>query len=135
MPTVHSFTVLPALPDPLKGLESIAKNMFWSWNPDFIELFKRIDSNLWIACVHNPIKLLGSVSQAKLDASLKIRASSANCSGHLRSSNITLRGRPGLKGSVLNTPTLLLHTSVPSLGFTNVCLFMPAGWAYCQETT
>jgi starch phosphorylase len=68
MPTVHSFTVLPALPDSLKGLETIAKNMFWSWNPEFVELFRRVDSNLWAACGHNTIKLLGSVSQAKLDA-------------------------------------------------------------------
>ena len=68
MPIVHSFTVLPALPEPLKGLETIAKNLFWSWNSEFVELFKRIDSNLWVACGHNPIRLLGSVPQAKLDA-------------------------------------------------------------------
>jgi len=67
MPTVRSFTVLPTLPDILKDLEIIARNMFWSWNPEFIELFKRIDSNLWSACSHNPVKMLGSVSQAKLD--------------------------------------------------------------------
>ncbi|MFQ6036274.1 MAG: alpha-glucan family phosphorylase [Sedimentisphaerales bacterium] len=68
MPTVRSFTVVPALPDPLKDLHFIAGNMFWSWNPEFVELFKRIDSNLWTACGHNPIKLLGSVSQARLEA-------------------------------------------------------------------
>ncbi len=68
MPNVHSFTVLPALPDPLKGLQTIVKNMFWLWNADFMELFKRIDSNLWLASGHNPVKLLGSVSQAKLEA-------------------------------------------------------------------
>jgi starch phosphorylase len=67
MPTVRSFTVLPTLPDILKDLDIIARNMFWSWNPEFIELFKRIDSNLWSACGHNPVKMLGSVSQAKLD--------------------------------------------------------------------
>ena len=37
MPTVHSFTVLPALPDSLKDLETIAKNIYWSWNPEFVE--------------------------------------------------------------------------------------------------
>ena len=68
MPTVHSFTVLPALPDPLRNLETIAKNMFWSWNPEFVDLFKRIDCSLWAACGHNPIKLLGTISQAKLEA-------------------------------------------------------------------
>ena len=68
MPTVRSFTVLPALPEPLKDLEIIAKNMFWSWNSEFVEIFTRIDSNLWSSCGHNPVKFLGSVSQAKLDA-------------------------------------------------------------------
>ena len=68
MPTVRSFTVLPALPEPLQDLEMIAKNMFWTWNPEFVELFKRIDSHLWTTCGHNPVRLLGSVSQTKLDA-------------------------------------------------------------------
>ena len=67
MPKVHSFAVLPALPDSLKPLEVIAQNLFWSWNADSVELFKRIDSNLWTACGHNPVKLLGSLSQARLE--------------------------------------------------------------------
>jgi starch phosphorylase len=67
MPKVCSFTVLPALPDALKALESISRNLFWCWNADFIELFKRIDSNLWTACGHNPVKLLASLSQQRLD--------------------------------------------------------------------
>ncbi|MHC5059158.1 MAG: alpha-glucan family phosphorylase, partial [Planctomycetota bacterium] len=67
MPTVRSFTVLPALPDQLKDLDYIARNMFWSWNSEFLELFRRIDSNLWSTCGHNPVKLLGSVPQEKLD--------------------------------------------------------------------
>jgi len=67
MPSVRSFTVLPALPESLKDLEVIARNMFWSWNPEFVELFKRVDSNLWSACGHNPVKMLGNISQAKLD--------------------------------------------------------------------
>ena len=67
MPNVRSFTVLPALPKPLKDLELIARNMFWVWNPEFIELFRRIDNNLWSDCRHNPVKLLGNVSQRRLD--------------------------------------------------------------------
>ena len=67
MPKVCSFTVLPALPDTLKPLEVIARNLFWCWNADFVELFKRIDSNLWTACGHNPVKLLSSLSQQYLE--------------------------------------------------------------------
>ncbi len=67
MPSVRSFTVLPALSEPIKNLEVIAKNMFWCWNPEFAELFKRIDSDLWSACGHNPVKLLGTISQERFD--------------------------------------------------------------------
>ena len=67
MPSVHSFTVLPVLPDALKELNFIVKNMFWSWNHEFVNLFKRIDSELWESCSHNPVKLLGTVSQERLN--------------------------------------------------------------------
>ncbi|OHB53296.1 MAG: alpha-glucan phosphorylase [Planctomycetes bacterium GWF2_50_10] len=67
MQKVRSFTVLPSLPEPLKELKTIAMNMYWSWNSEFIELFRRIDTNLWETCAHNPMKLLGTVSQARLD--------------------------------------------------------------------
>ncbi|MHC4112085.1 MAG: DUF3417 domain-containing protein, partial [Planctomycetota bacterium] len=68
MPKVRNFMVLPTLPDSLKDLETIAGNMFWSWNLEFVDLFKRIDSNLWTACGHNPVKFLGNVSQESLEA-------------------------------------------------------------------
>jgi len=68
MPNVRSFTVLPAVPDALKSLETIAGNTFWSWNPELLEIFRRIDNNLWAACGHNPIRFLATVSQARLEA-------------------------------------------------------------------
>jgi len=64
---IRNYTVLPALPEPLKDLDTIAFNMFWSWNRQFIDLFKRIDPALWSACGHNPVKLLGNISQQRLD--------------------------------------------------------------------
>ena len=68
MQKVRSFTVLPALPEQLKELETLARNMFWSWNPEFVELFKRVDSQLWSACGNNPVKMLGTVPQERLNA-------------------------------------------------------------------
>lgn len=67
MQKVRNFTVLPSLPESLKDLKLIAGNMFWSWNADFADLFKRIDPALWESCSHNPVKLLGTVAQARLD--------------------------------------------------------------------
>lgn len=67
MQKVRTFTVKPSVPEPLKDLEFIVHNMFWAWNAEFVDLFKRIDPNLWTQCVHNPVKMLGTVSQARLE--------------------------------------------------------------------
>ena len=56
----------PALPNELSRLEELAYNLWWTWNQDAIELFARIDRGLWAATQHNPIRLLGSVSQERL---------------------------------------------------------------------
>jgi len=58
--------VRPALPNELSRLEELAYNLWWTWNQDAIELFARIDRGLWAATQHNPIRLLGSVSQERL---------------------------------------------------------------------
>jgi len=67
MAKVRSFTVLPALPERLKSLDIVARNLLWVWTPQFVEIFKRIDSNLWSACGHNPVKLLGAVPQERFE--------------------------------------------------------------------
>ena len=67
MRTVRTFTVKPSLPKKLENLRWIAENMFWSWNLEFVDLFRRIDYGLWVQYMHNPIKLLGTVSQARLE--------------------------------------------------------------------
>ena len=51
----------------MKDLEKIVNNLFWAWNADCVDLFKRIDNSLWESCGHNPVKLIGSVSQARLE--------------------------------------------------------------------
>ncbi|MBN1787150.1 MAG: alpha-glucan family phosphorylase [Sedimentisphaerales bacterium] len=67
MQKIRNFTVLPSLPQSLKALRTIAHNMFWCWNPEFAELFRQIDHDRWHACGHNPVKLLGTVSQSRLN--------------------------------------------------------------------
>ena len=67
MHTVRMFTVKPSLPGPLEDLRTITSNLFWSWNMEFVELFRRIDYGLWVQHVHNPMKMLGTVSQARLE--------------------------------------------------------------------
>ncbi len=64
---IHSFKVVPSLPEPLKPLLEIAHNLWWSWHPDAVDLFMRVDRQLWTDVYHNPIRLLGSCPQHKLD--------------------------------------------------------------------
>ena len=65
--TVRTFTVKPSLPEELKDLYVVAGNLFWSWHNEITELFRRIDYELWKQCAHNPIRMLGMVSQARLE--------------------------------------------------------------------
>ena len=65
--TVRTFTVKPSLPEELKDLYVVAGNLFWSWHYEITEIFRRIDYELWKQCSHNPIRMLGMVSQARLE--------------------------------------------------------------------
>lgn len=64
---VRRFTIHPNIPARLAPLERLARNLWWSWNPDAIALFRRLDENLYSAAGHNPVKLIGSIDQSRLD--------------------------------------------------------------------
>lgn len=62
-----SFSVKPNIPERLKPLEEIANNLWLSWNFDAVQLFMRLDYEVWLASRQNPARTLGRVSQAKLE--------------------------------------------------------------------
>jgi starch phosphorylase len=61
------FIVVPKLPPKLQPLIEIAYNLWWVWNSDAFELFRRIDRDLWEEVYHNPIQLLGKLPKEKLE--------------------------------------------------------------------
>lgn len=67
MPSFATFTVAPSLPEKLAILQELARNLLWTWNHDFVELFQRIDRDLWERVDHNPVRLLGLVPQERFD--------------------------------------------------------------------
>ncbi|HWE04851.1 MAG TPA: alpha-glucan family phosphorylase [Tepidisphaeraceae bacterium] len=71
VPTIRTFQVFPDLPKALEPLLELARNLWWVWNPEAVDLFRRLDRKLWEDVYHNPVKLLGSVAQAKLAAAAK----------------------------------------------------------------
>jgi len=67
MKPIKSFSVIPALPRELQSIYKIASNLWWCWNPEAVELFRRIDRSRWTALNHNPVRLLGELSQERID--------------------------------------------------------------------
>ena len=63
----NKITVTPQLPERIKDLSKIANNLWWSWNSEFLRLFKQIDIDLWDKVEKNPVKFLKLVSQEKLN--------------------------------------------------------------------
>jgi glycogen phosphorylase len=64
---VKEFLVRPALPPSLNRLSELAYNLLWSWDHSIRSLFRRLDPALWKQSNHNPIQLLGRITQEKLD--------------------------------------------------------------------
>jgi starch phosphorylase len=63
---IRVFQVFPDIPEPLRPLLELANNLWWVWQPDATELFRRLDRKLWEEVHHNPVKLLGSLPQETL---------------------------------------------------------------------
>ncbi len=66
MQPIRTFNVSPSIPASLEPLRQLAYNLYWDWNTEIKELFRRLDRDLWEATRHNPVALLARVSQARL---------------------------------------------------------------------
>jgi glycogen phosphorylase len=64
-------TTIPAdtfqLPNRINRLGELAYNLWWSWNPDVLRLYARIDADLWERVNHNPVLFLRKVNSLKLN--------------------------------------------------------------------
>ncbi|MDQ3702639.1 MAG: alpha-glucan family phosphorylase [Chloroflexota bacterium] len=65
---LRTFTITPAVPAPLGRLRELANNVRWAWDRESIDLFRRLDEDLWESSGHNPVLMLGSIRQDRLDA-------------------------------------------------------------------
>ena len=64
---ISTYTVKPKLPAPLKPLGEIARNLWLSWNYDAVQLFVRLDYDVWMQSQQSPVRTLGMVSQKRLE--------------------------------------------------------------------
>ncbi len=66
MHPIKSFNVSPRLPAELEPLDQLARNLWWTWEPDARKLFRDLDPALWDRTNHNPIRMLQLCKQARL---------------------------------------------------------------------
>lgn len=55
------------MPEKLSRLPELATNIWWSWNLDARQLFRRLDYSLWRETQHNPVQMLHDMSREKLE--------------------------------------------------------------------
>jgi starch phosphorylase len=68
MMRLQTYQVFPDTPKSLSFLEKLSQNLWWSWNLDAIELFRRIDPRLWEVSGHNPILFSTLLSKERLES-------------------------------------------------------------------
>lgn len=67
MKKIMRYTILPNIPEQLRPMLKIAYNLWWTWTPDAIDLFRWVDNDVWEKTSHNPIAMLGKIPAKRFD--------------------------------------------------------------------
>jgi glycogen phosphorylase len=59
------------IPKRISRLGELAYNLWWTWQPEAVRLFGRLDYALWERLGHNPIRLLREIGRARLSQAAK----------------------------------------------------------------
>lgn len=70
MKVIGKLNILTSIPKEFTLLEEIARNLWWTWNHDAIELFKELAGENWDKYGKNPITVLNEVSNELLHEKL-----------------------------------------------------------------
>jgi len=99
------FRVAATLPEALRGLERLARNLWWSWDAEATALFAELSPARWVKHGHNPITFLRDVYTEDLarmaaDASYvaRVKATAKRFDAHLAEPQKSLEcgGAPAL---------------------------------------
>ncbi len=50
-----------------KRLRELARNLYWTWHPELIKIFRDLDPQLWREVEHNPVEFLNRLEEEELD--------------------------------------------------------------------
>ena len=66
-PAWRNITVKSELPNGLKKLEELSKNLWWVWNSEAKSIFRELDSELWRSTGENPVMVLQQLSSDRTE--------------------------------------------------------------------
>ncbi|MFO7753422.1 MAG: alpha-glucan family phosphorylase [Desulfobacteraceae bacterium] len=67
MEILETFKVYPDIPEELSFLDYLAGNLWFSWNHEAVDLFRRINPGQWERKKRNPVAFLSSISQRQFE--------------------------------------------------------------------
>ena len=67
VPCWKEVNVKSHIPESLKMLEEMARNIWWAWSDEATEMFSSLDPELWSVVGQNPVALLERISYEKLE--------------------------------------------------------------------
>lgn len=67
MSHLQTFQVYPDIPKPLAFMEVLSRNLWWCWQRDAVELFRRVNPQVWRETGGNPIASASRISQEYLE--------------------------------------------------------------------
>lgn len=59
---------ISVLPSRIAGLDALSRNLWWAWQPEARALFRRLGLALWVRSRKNPVAMLRSLDQERLEA-------------------------------------------------------------------
>ncbi|MCM1519562.1 MAG: alpha-glucan family phosphorylase [Lachnoclostridium sp.] len=66
-PVWRDITIKSHLPEELKPLESLSRNLWWVWNSEAKNLFRELDPDIWRSSGENPVMLLQRLSSERIE--------------------------------------------------------------------
>ncbi len=127
---IRAFEVVPTLPEPLQPLLEVAHNLWWTWHPEAVELFVRLDRGLWARTNHNPVKMLGMCPQATLDRFARDEGFLNSLSRVVFNQRRHLERTPWLKHRYPDLPNFAIAYFCAEFGLTE-CLQIYSGGLGC----
>ena len=67
MQAIGRISAQPTLPERIQRLGDLAKNMYWSWTPTAMDLYREINAKAYTLSNHNPVRVLQECTQADLE--------------------------------------------------------------------